>query len=62
MAKVTIELNSQGIRELLKSSEIARVCETQAEKMTQAAGVNYVANVHVGKTRVNASAIRKKEG
>lgn len=53
---VEIVLDSAGIRELLKSSEMANICEAEAARMTRAAGVEYVADVHVGKTRVNASA------
>ena len=56
MANVEIELNSAGIRELLKSSEIASVCEAQAARMTRATGAEYVADVYVGRTRVNAVA------
>ena len=56
MANVEIQLNSAGIRELLKSAEIANVCEAQAARMTRATGVEYVADVYVGKTRVNAGA------
>lgn len=56
MSKVEIELNSAGIRELLKSSEIANVCEAQAARMTRATGVEYVPDVYVGRTRVNAAA------
>lgn len=59
MADVTIELNSAGIQELLKSAEIASVCESEAQKMTEASGVKYVADVHIGRTRVNARAIRR---
>lgn len=59
MANVEIELNSAGIQELLKSSEIASVCEDQADRMTRAAGVEYVADVHVGRTRVNARGVKK---
>lgn len=62
MAKVEIELNSAGVRELLKSSEIASVCEAQAAKMTRAAGVKYVADVYTGRTRVNAAAVQKGGG
>ena len=43
MASVEIVLDSAGIQELLKSQEIANVCEAQAARMTQAAGVKYVA-------------------
>lgn len=56
MSNVVIELDSAGIQELLKSSEIADICEQEAQRMTRAAGVAYVADVHVGKTRVNAGA------
>lgn len=56
MANVEIVLNSAGVRELLKSSAIASVCEAQAARMTRAAGVEYVSDVYVGKTRVNAGA------
>lgn len=59
MANVEIELNSAGIQELLKSSEIASVCEAQAARMTRAAGVEYVADVHLGRTRVNAIGVKK---
>lgn len=61
MADVEVELNSAGIRELLKSSEIASVCEAQAARMTRATGVKYVADVYVGKTRVNASAKTRRD-
>ena len=37
MASVEIVLDSAGIQELLKSQEIANVCEAQAARMTQAA-------------------------
>lgn len=53
---VEIELNRAGIRELLKSAEISKVCEAQAAKMTRATGVEYVPDVYVGRTRVNAGA------
>ena len=59
MAKVIVELDSAGIRELLKSQEIASVCESEARKMTQAAGIQYTADVYTGRTRVNARAIRR---
>ena len=59
MGNLIIELDSDGIQELLKSQEIASVCESEAQKMTEASGVKYVADVHIGKTRVNAKAVRK---
>lgn len=59
MAKVLIELDGAEIQELLKSKEIANVCESEAKRMTQAAGIKYTADVYTGRTRVNARAIRR---
>lgn len=59
MVNVKIELNDSGIRELLKSSEIANVCENEAARMTRATGVEYVPDVHFGRTRVNAGGYQK---
>ena len=33
---------------------IADICEAQAARMTRATGMKYEADVHIGKTRVNA--------
>ena len=41
---------------MLRSPEIADVCEKEAARMTRAAGVEYVADVHYGKSRVSAGA------
>lgn len=56
MGNVEIELNSAGIQALLKSPEIAAVCESQAARMTRATGMEYVPDVYTGRTRVNAGA------
>lgn len=61
MAEIHIQLNNAGVRELLKSSEIANICEAQAARMTRATGVEYVADVYVGKNRVNAGARLKED-
>lgn len=61
MANIEVKLNSAGVRELLKSPEISNACEKQAARMTRATGISYVADVYVGRTRVNASARRRKE-
>ena len=53
--KVKIKLNSAGIKELLKSSEIEAACREQAEAVVQRAGDGYKANSFVGKNRVNVS-------
>lgn len=59
MAKVTIELDSAEIQELLKSQEIANVCEVEAQKMTVASGVKYTPDVRIGKTRVVVDGYKK---
>lgn len=41
MSKVKIKLNSQGVRELLKSPEIASACEEQARAVAARAGSGY---------------------
>lgn len=57
MSKTRFEWNYEAAGDLLlRSPEIASVCESVAEKMTRAAGVKYRADVHMGKTRVNAAA------
>lgn len=52
--RVEIELNSAGIRELLKSDDIASFCRQKAEDVAGRAGDGYKVDTHVGKTRVNA--------
>lgn len=54
MSNVKIVLNSDGIRELLKSDEMAEVCEREAERMTRATGQFYMSDVKIGKYRVRA--------
>lgn len=44
---------------MLRSQKIAEVCEAEAEKMTRAAGIQYVADVRLGQTRVNAIGVKK---
>lgn len=54
MSNVRIELNHGAIGALLKSSEVAQVCEKEAERMTLATGMDYEPDVYVGRSRVNA--------
>lgn len=57
MAKTRFEWNYEAAGDImLRSQAIANVCESVAEKMTRAAGVEYRADVHMGVTRVNAAA------
>ena len=55
MGKSEIELNSAGVRELLKSKEMRSICKWYADKAVRKLGDGYSANVYDGKSRVNAS-------
>lgn len=58
MAKTAFhfELNSAGVRELLKSSYIASCCQSAAEAIASRAGDGYqVSGVYAGRNRVNVS-------
>lgn len=50
-----LELNSSGVRELLRSDEMKRICEEEAEKVVSKLGDGYVVSSYTGKSRVNAS-------
>lgn len=41
MGNVRVELNSAGIRELLKSEKIAEACKEQAERVAWQAGAGF---------------------
>lgn len=41
MSKFTVKLNSQGVRELLKSQAIANACREQADAVAGRAGEGY---------------------
>ena len=56
MSKVRFEVNTEGVRELLRSSEMAGICKEYAETVRgRAGGDGYEVTVHTGKNRVNAS-------
>ena len=55
--KFRIELNSEGVRELLKSAEMEAICLEQANAIAARAGDGYTVSTYIGKTRVNASVI-----
>lgn len=61
MSKLHIELIGEGVRELLKSEEIAAVCEAEAARRTRATGMEYTADVYVGRTRVNAAGYESED-
>ena len=45
---------------MLRSKEIADICEMEAARMTRATGVKYVPNVRIGQQRVIAAGKRKE--
>lgn len=55
MAKVRVELNREGVRELLRSPEMAAVCKSHADRIAGRAGSGYEVTTYTGKNRVNAS-------
>lgn len=54
MRKFKFELNSAGVREMLRSGEMMDVCEDYAKQVQHNAGDGY--SVHRGVNRVNVSA------
>lgn len=56
MSKVKFELNKEGVKELLRSPEMANICREYAEAVQgRAGGDGYEVTTHTGKNRVNAS-------
>ena len=53
--KVRVVLNSAGIREFLRSPEMAAMCRGRAEEAVDRLGGDYKVSVYKGKNRVNAS-------
>ena len=54
MAKVKIKLNRSGVRDLLKSDEMKKNCESHAEAIRKRCGDGYEMDSYSGNTRVNA--------
>lgn len=55
MSNLKVVLNRNGVRDLLQSEEMKRICEEHAQKTLSRLGEGYVATSMVGKTRANAS-------
>lgn len=53
--KLKVVLNSAGVRELLRSSEMRQVCAQQAEQIRARCGEDYEAMTHTAPTRVYAT-------
>lgn len=54
MAKMKLELNKQGVRELLRSDEMMAVCQKYAYRAQGRLGEGYNVNYRKGRNRVNA--------
>lgn len=54
MANVRVELNNEGVRELLRSAEMKSICESHANNALARLGDGYEVSSMVGKNRVNA--------
>ena len=54
---VKIELNHDGVKELLRSPEMLAICEEYAQKAVRNLGEGYEVGAHTGSGRVNASVV-----
>ena len=54
MSKVKFELNSAGVRELLRSPEMLSICKEKADHAEAQLGAGFEVTTHVGKNRCNA--------
>lgn len=52
--KITVKLNTAGVRELLKSQEMQNICAEHALAIMQRCGSGYEMDTYVGQNRVNA--------
>lgn len=55
MSNVKIELNQDGIRELLQSEEVMSLLESQADGIVGTASGSYDTNAFIGKTRATVT-------
>ncbi len=55
--KVTLELNSDGVRELLRSKEMMDIVEGYAQDIANRCGDGYEVSTYTGTNRVNASVL-----
>lgn len=53
---VRVELNSEGVRELLRSGVMMEICRSHARAIAGRTGSGYAVSTYIGPTRVNASA------
>lgn len=55
MSNLRIELNSDGVRELLKSPEMMGICRELASGIASRAGSGFELSEYTGRNRVNVS-------
>lgn len=55
MTKVTVVLNSEGVRQLLRSDEMQNLLREKVESALASLGEGYEVTNYVGKNRANAS-------
>lgn len=55
MSRKTFELNSKGVRDLLRSDEMMQAVKAEADAAVASLGAGYEADTHTGMNRVNAS-------
>ena len=53
--KIRVELNNEGVRELLRSAEMEAICKQQAQAIKDRVGDGYLVTTYTGRNRVNAS-------
>lgn len=66
MSNVKITLNREGVRQLLQSAEMMKICQDHASSAASMLGAGYEVTSRTGKNRVNAevaavSAAAKRE-
>lgn len=55
MAKVEVKLNSEGVRQMLRSEEMKAICRELASGISGRVGDGFEITTFTGKNRVNAS-------
>lgn len=61
MANLKVELNHEGIRDMLRSPEAKAICEKQAKDVQSRLGEGYVVSSYTGEGRVNASVLAESD-
>lgn len=59
--KVKVKLNHEGVRQLLRSSEMMAVCRNRAEAMRSSYGRGAKISEHTGTNRVNVSVYKAED-